>query len=146
MKVYVAGPMQGYPEFNFPLFNMVAKQYRLRGAEVFNPAERDIERHGGVDISKGNADGNINMAIAEHGFSLRDALAEDLDFICRKADTIVMLPGWEKSNGAQAEHRTAVALQGEGMRIVYLSQHDVNNMMQTVMNAADRKMGKSHAA
>ena len=59
---------------------------------------------------------------ANEGFSLRQALAEDCEFICKQADTVMMLPGWEKSNGAQAEQRLAVALQSEGVEIVYLSE------------------------
>jgi hypothetical protein len=117
-RIYVAGPMQGIPDFNFPRFNAVAFCFRQDGHEVFNPAERDIERHNGVNIA--NTSGSLAEAKEKHGFSLRDALADDLNFICTKADLICMLPGWEKSNGAQAEHRTAVALQSEGMEILYL--------------------------
>lgn len=110
MRIYLAGPMRGTPEFNFPVFNMWAAKLRADGHEVFNPAERDIERHGGVDISKGNVDGCEKAAAKKHGFDLRTALAEDMDFICRKADAIYMLPGWGASKGARAEHATAVAL------------------------------------
>ncbi|MGB3485339.1 MAG: DUF4406 domain-containing protein [Mycobacterium sp.] len=53
MKIYVAGPMRGIPEFNFPAFHAAAAKLRADGHHVFNPAERDIETHG-VDISKGN--------------------------------------------------------------------------------------------
>jgi len=76
---------------------------------VFNPAEKDNERHG-VDISKGNVTGDESIAARDHGFNLREALALDLDFICREADAIALLPGWENSKGATAEHATAVAL------------------------------------
>jgi len=127
-RIYVAGPMQGYAEFNFPTFNAVAWCMRQDGHTVFNPAERDIERHDGVDISKGNNTGSLDHAKDTHGFSLRSALADDLQFICTVANCIVLLPGWEKSNGAQSEHRTAVALQTEGMEVVYLSQEIVDLM------------------
>ena len=126
--IYLAGPMRGYPEFNFPTFHAVAWALRQSGHEVFNPAEKDIERHGGVDISKGNKHGSLEQAQDEHHFSLRAALAQDLDFICHKADTVVLLPGWETSNGSMAEHRTAVALKSEGMEIVYLTQEIVDLM------------------
>lgn len=127
-RVYLAGPMQGYAEFNFPRFNAVAKALRGNGHEVFNPAEKDIERHAGVNISAGNNTGSIQEAKDKHGFSLRTALSEDLEYICKRADTLVLLPGWEKSNGAQAEHRTAVALMSEGMSIVYLSEEICQTM------------------
>lgn len=119
-RIYVAGPMQGIPEFNFPRFNAVTACFRSGGHEVFNPAEKDTERHG-TNIGAGNMTGDIKEAIAKHGFSLRQALSEDCDFICLTANCIVLLPGWEKSNGAMAEHRLAVALQNEGMEIIYLT-------------------------
>lgn len=110
MKVYVAGPMTGIPEFNFPAFNAAAATLRADGHVVFNPAERDIERHNGVDISKGNASGSQEEAAKVHGFSLRDALADDTWWICKEADAIALLPGWENSKGARAEHALSVAL------------------------------------
>jgi hypothetical protein len=128
-RIYLAGPMQGYPEFNFPRFNAVAKALRANGHEVFNPAEKDIERHGGVNISAGNSAGSLDQVKAQHGFSLRSALGMDMEFICHKANCIVLLPGWEKSNGAQAEHRTAVALQSEGIEIIYLTE-DLCKLME----------------
>lgn len=121
-RIYLAGPMQGIPEFNFPRFHAVARSLRSQGHSVFNPADKDIERHGGTNISAGNVSGDIDKAKSEHGFSLRQALAEDTQFICLEADCIVLLPGWEKSNGAQAEHRLAVALKSEGMEIVYMDE------------------------
>lgn len=115
MKIYVAGPMRGIPEFNFPAFHSATKILRNAGHDVFNPAEKDIERHGGTDISKGNAAGDEKLATQQHGFDLRTALAEDMDFICRKADAIYLLPGWQKSKGATAEHAAAVAL---GLQVI----------------------------
>ena|ERR1700735_501470 len=135
-RIYLAGPMQGFPDFNFPRFNAVAKALRQGGHEVFNPAEKDIERHGGTNIAKGNANGSLDEAKKNHGFSLRQALSEDLQYITLTADVIAMLPGWEKSNGAQAEHRTAVALLSEGMEIMYLPE-DFCRMVEQVMKATE---------
>lgn len=116
MKIYVAGPMRGYPEFNFPAFNAAAAKLRAAGHFVFNPAERDNERHG-TDISKGNATGDEEQCAREHGFDLRVALAEDADFICRQADAIALLPGWQESRGARAERALAVAL---GLETIFM--------------------------
>lgn len=116
MKIYLAGPMTGIPNFNFPKFNAVASHLRDQGHEVFNPAERDIQRHGGIDISAGNSSGDPALAAKVHGFSLREALADDTAYICKEADTIAMLPGWENSKGARAEHALAFAL---GHQIIY---------------------------
>jgi hypothetical protein len=99
--------MRGIAEFNYPAFNDAAAILRKAGHEVFNPAERDIERHGGVDISKGNRTGSVLQAEVEHGFSRRDAMADDLWFITKHAEAIALLPGWEKSEGANLELRAA---------------------------------------
>lgn len=114
MKIYLAGPMSGYPEFNFPTFHAAAALLRADGHEVFSPAENDIAKIG--DFSKNNPTGDVKAANAA-GFSLRHALADDTKFICLEAEGIAMLPGWEKSLGARAEHALAVAL---GHKILYL--------------------------
>jgi hypothetical protein len=116
MKIYLAGPMRGIPEFNFPAFYSAADKLRAEGHDVFNPAERDNEKHG-TDISKGNATGDEALAAAQHGFNLREALGADLAFICAEADAIALLPGWEQSKGANAERATAVAL---GLEVIDL--------------------------
>lgn len=116
MRVYVGGPMRGIPEFNFPAFHAATAKLRAEGHEVFNPAEKDNERHG-KDISKGNVNGDEAVATKEHGFNLREALGHDLQFICAEADAIALLPGWENSKGAKAEHATAVAL---GLEVIIL--------------------------
>ena len=109
MKIYLAGPMRGIPQFNFPAFYAAAAKLRAEGHFVFSPAERDNERHG-TDISKGNAMGDESKAAKDHGFNMREALAHDLAFICADADAIALLPGWESSKGANAERATALAL------------------------------------
>lgn len=108
-RVYLSGPMSGLPEFNFPAFHKYAAELRSKGYTVFSPAEKDNERFG-KDISKGNLTGDPKQAVEEHGFSLREALAEDLAFICREADAIALMPGWDKSKGATAEYYVAIAL------------------------------------
>jgi hypothetical protein len=117
-KVYLAGPMRGIPEFNFPAFYAAAETLRAKGYIVFNPAEKDTEKYG-VDISKGNMTGDEEQARIEHNFNLREALCADMTFICLKADAIALLPGWEKSKGAVAEFALAQAL---GLEILKLEE------------------------
>lgn len=95
MRVYLSGPMRGIPEWNYPLFNAAAAEIRARGHECFNPAEHD----GGVDPTglTGHED------LGELGFDLRAALEADTTWICREAEAILVLPGWERSKGAAAE-------------------------------------------
>ena len=81
--IYLSGPMNGYPQSNYTLFNAVAWGLRTAGHRVYNPAEFDS---GGAAV-----------------FPLRKAFAEYAAFITGEADTIVLLPGWENSVGANAE-------------------------------------------
>ena len=104
MKVYIAGPMRGYAEFNFPAFHE-AEAY-LKGErhyqppfpfeDVFNPARRD-EEDDGIDVT--GTDGDEEKLAKEQGFCLRKALYEDTKYICLTADAIYMLKGWEQSGG-----------------------------------------------
>ena len=99
-RFYVAGPMRGYPEFNFPAFDSCAAQLRrLDGVDiVLNPAERD--RSGGFDPS--GMSGSMDDLL-EAGFDLTHAMREDLKWITVHATGIVLLPGWSQSKGAMLE-------------------------------------------
>ena len=108
MKIYLAGPMRGYANFNFPAFDYAAKKLRAEGHSVFSPAERDRTIHG--TKLEDNATGDEKMAEAMVGFSLRDALAADTQYIAKHATALALLPGWEKSSGANAELALAKAL------------------------------------
>lgn len=105
--------MRGIADFNFPKFHRVAAKLREFGFTVFSPAERDEEQHG-ADISKSET-GDLGEAV-QKGFSLREALHEDLKYICLTSEGIVMLDGWKNSKGATAERATALAL---GLPVFY---------------------------
>jgi len=108
LKLYLAGPMTGYPKFNFPAFDYAAAMLRARGFEVFSPAENDRETIGCA--AENSLDGDQDALQRISGFDLRAALRDDTHYICVHADGIALLPGWEKSKGATAEHALAVAL------------------------------------
>lgn len=116
MKLYIAGPMRGRREFNFPAFLRTDDRLQEFGHETFNPAANDLAK-GFVPIGlTGNED------LSELGFDLRESLAEDVEYIAREADGIVVLPEWYRSAGARAEVSLALAL-GLG---VYYSDGDDN--------------------
>jgi hypothetical protein len=116
MKVYVAGPMRGIPEFNYPAFNAAAAKLRALGHVVFNPAENDATNNN-IPIA-GFATGDHDASIAG-GFDIRKALGQDLAWICGEADAVAMLPGWEASKGATAERATAIAI---GIRVTTVDE------------------------
>ena len=104
MKVYLAGPMTGIPQFNFPAFHAAAKKLREDNHTVFSPAEADMAKWGDMETILREA-------------SYRVCLHTDLNWILDHAEAIALLPGWEKSAGAQAEWALARAL---GLKFIYL--------------------------
>lgn len=120
LKVYLAGPMRGYAAFNFPAFDFAAERLRAQGFEVFSPAERDRDVHG--DAIEKNETGNEDEAASNVGFSLREALEADWVWIARNANIVALMPGWEKSEGAQSEKQCARAL---GLSVMELGKEYV---------------------
>lgn len=121
MKIYLAGPMRGVPEFNFPAFFAGEALLVAQGHTVFNPARRDEERHG-KGFAKDNHTGDEQQAAVQKGFSLREALRDDTAFICMEAEAIAMLPGWIHSKGAVAEKALAEAL---GLQVMYMGDNGI---------------------
>lgn len=112
MKIYLAGPMSGIPEFNFPAFMSAASILRKGGHEVFNPAEADVEEFG--DFSKKCPDGTHEEAAKVNPkITLRYVLKKDLVWICDNAEAIALLPGWENSKGVSVELALSKALELE---------------------------------
>lgn len=109
-KVYLAGPMSGYPEWNFPAFHKAAEELRAEGYHVFSPAEVD-------EIFFENRD-DINRQYEENfKEAYKKCLRVDFNYIMDHADVMIMLPGWEGSRGATAEHALARCMD---LEIIYL--------------------------
>ncbi|MDQ0068292.1 hypothetical protein J2W34_000066 [Variovorax boronicumulans] len=79
-RIYIAGPMTGLPELNFPAFHAAAAEWRAKGWEVVNPAEI-------------NADPNAEWL---------DCMRADIQQMVT-CTAILALPGWQKSRGASLE-------------------------------------------
>jgi hypothetical protein len=92
-RVYLAGPMTGIAELNFPAFNQEAERLRAEGLQVLNPAD-----HGIVD-----------------GADWADYLRHDIAGLS-SCERIHLLRGWTKSKGACLEMTIAKAL---GMTVTY---------------------------
>ncbi|WP_029953512.1 DUF4406 domain-containing protein [Achromobacter sp. DH1f] len=95
MRTYLAGPMSGYPELNFPLFHAEAKRLRECGHDVVNPAE-------------------INSDPAK---DWTECMRSDIAALVT-CDAIAMLPGWAQSRGALLEHHIATQL---GLVVIHLA-------------------------
>lgn len=99
MKIYLAGPMTGMPDLNFPAFKRARERLRAEGHIVFCPVE-----HAEQNESEVSAELNSEQAFR------RRVLGIDLAWICAEAEAVALLPGWERSTGATAERATGVAL------------------------------------
>lgn len=93
--VYIAGPMRGYDQFNFPAFDRARDLfvYGRPGFNVISPA--DIDR-------ADNPDAANQPAGDQKVYAYRD-FATLLMLAYTGEGHIAMLPGWEKSTGAVAE-------------------------------------------
>src|SRR5262249_6649191 len=107
MRIYLSGPMQGYPNFNHELFDTVTAHLRSMGHEVFSPAEWPRENFDPKMFICPKGDAKL---APKKGFDLPKALVTYANFISCEADLILMLPGWEPSKGCRYEHALAVAL------------------------------------
>lgn len=104
-KVYIAGPMSGLPEFNFPAFFAAEAKLTAEGWTVFNPANKEQEKELDAEAyTKGD-----QVLAAEKGFDFRDCYLWDVTKVI-EGDAIYMLPGWEASPGARGEHAVACAM------------------------------------
>ena len=106
MKVYIAGPMSGKPQYNFPAFDAVAFDWREHGNVVASPP--DITRAFWWD--RFGRQYNPETDRAEWGDAVTcELFKRDLAAVC-DADVIVVLDGWEHSRGARIEVAVANAL------------------------------------
>lgn len=97
---YIAGPMTGIPQFNFPAFDAAAADLREQGYDVVSPAELDDdETRAAALASPDGAPGSGSSKNETWG----DFLARDLKLVADVIDGIAVLPGWNKSSGARTE-------------------------------------------
>lgn len=100
-RIYIAGPMTGYPQYNFPEFIKMAALLRAMGFDVVSPAELDDPADRAAAMA--SPDGE-RQTVESFGKSWGDFLARDVKIIADESiDAIVVLPGWENSSGARLE-------------------------------------------
>jgi len=96
-RYYLAGPMSGLPQFNFPAFYAATAALRGRGYDILSPAELDDQEDAGVAMA--SKDGSPESAKRTWG----DFLARDVKIISDQAQGIIFLPNWWTSRGAKLE-------------------------------------------
>jgi hypothetical protein len=88
---YIAGPMRGYPRYNFDAFDAARDALIKEGWHVISPA--DLDRQAGFDPDNHPVTAEL----------LREMQIRDVDAIFFNADTVFALDGWATSKGATAE-------------------------------------------
>ena len=86
--IYLCGPMTGLPEYNYPSFRAAAAELRAMGWTVINPAEN------AAPTADPTWDDWMRISLEQ----------------VRSASLLALLPGWERSKGAQLEVETARGL------------------------------------
>ena len=100
-KLYLAGPMTGYPQFNFPAFLAAGDDLRKRGYEIVSPAELDLEEVGTSAMA--STDGKLVDGKTDDGYTFGDFLSRDVKIVADLVEGVVTLPKWEQSKGARLE-------------------------------------------
>jgi nucleoside 2-deoxyribosyltransferase len=99
MRVYIAGPMTGYEFYNVKAFEAAKDKWVVYGHEAQTPFDansRVWERHHGRPFDPYVDECDYGDPI------LNEMFVEDIRTLA-EADAIVLLEGWEKSKGANAE-------------------------------------------
>ena len=99
-RLYIAGPMRGYDELNYPAFYLAAGTIHSTPElddvwQVCNPAEISNDFAPTLDDLKKSPE-------------LLKRLMEFELAVVKSCDAILLLRGWEKSEGARAELRVAI--------------------------------------
>lgn len=105
MKLYIAGPMTGIAEFNYPEFRRVGEELSAVGYEVLNPVMIDSE-HADEIVNRMNCLWCSNGERHDWQWYMRRAIKMVAD-----AQGLATLTGWEKSRGARIEVSLASALE-----------------------------------
>lgn len=82
MKIYLSGPMTGYPENNRPVFHAMAARLRAVGYDVLNPAELDQP---GEELT------------------WDQYMRRDITVMMRECFAVATFGDWKKSRGATTE-------------------------------------------
>jgi hypothetical protein len=128
MKIYLAGPMRGHKSYNFPTFMYAEQELVGRSYDVANPARMDLLNGTMMAFHKHDECWRLDpdpanlcevcvwewddfVFIPCGTFDFHEALRRDIHELAT-CDGIVMLPGWQDSEGAKKEHYVATQVLG----------------------------------
>ena len=91
-KIFIAGPMRGYPNYNFDKFDAYEKLLKDKGIECVNPGR----------ISRKFKEVEVNNDINVYNEMVK--LQQEAEKTC---NAILLLDGWQWSKGVMLEVKTA---------------------------------------
>jgi len=103
-RCYLAGPMSGYPDNNYPAFFAEEKVLQKKGYEVLNPAAND-------DPPGKTWRGYMEKAVSQ----------------LITCDHIHLMEGWSKSKGGVTEYNLAKSL---GLEITFQNEKAANEQIE----------------
>jgi hypothetical protein len=134
MKIYIAGPMSGCEDWNFPAFFEAERQLSALGYEVINPAHNDGATVEEALASAGHPDRPNN--------SWSYYMRRDLPHVL-SVDAVCVLPGWQESKGASLEVHVAKAV---GIPLVILRDGAVVPRVEVIGVSGWARAGKDTIA
>jgi len=93
--VYLAGPMRGYEDYNFPAFDKYQKYLEYLGYRVISPA--NLDRDAGLDPK----------TFSPTPESIREVIRRDCLAIIDECDEMFLMPNWQHSKGVAVEKALA---------------------------------------
>ena len=120
---YLAGPMSGVPQFNFPLFGRVADDLRTLGYAIISPAELDDDETRRIALS------SFDGGPEEKHESWGTYLARDVKLIADMCKGIIFLPGWRKSRGARLEAFVGILCGHQFMECAFDEEGELDDLV-----------------
>lgn len=114
--IYIAGPMTGLPEYNFPAFHAAEARLLMLRWEVENPTVNGADKTLPWD------------------WYMRRGIEQVV-----KCNSIALLPGWEKSRGAKLEVEVALALDMD-VYLVYPNEPDDDDVLMPLNHVEVRAL------
>lgn len=133
-KVYIAGPMTGVKDWNFPAFFEAERQLEALGYEVVNPAHNDGATVQDALQSAGTPESPNNL----WSYYMKRDLPQVMN-----VDMLCVLPGWQTSKGARLEVTVARAI---GLPLMVLKDEKLVPRVEVVGVSGWARTGKDTVA
>ena len=120
MLLYLAGPMTGIKDLNYPAFLKAEERLVAAGFEVASPHRIDQLN----PVPCGHAEDRDGVRYITHVAGCDDCVSRTWQWYMKKAvkmlvdcDDMALLPGWQRSRGATVERNLGVSI---GMNPMYV--------------------------